>query len=672
MCCIITKTPEIYTNKIYGKTYVDDLGDGRFLVTTNWRRLPTFKITHLKDIYYSVLSTTMNSMMSCNNDLSVNIPGKYQRIFAIRTLFSVCTNQRIAEILMDNRYAYMSAFATHTNINKLLIEKFGPSYSCVLEVWVIKRIFEKLKMVYLAATSNNIQIKRPEVILGKMQRETIGGDICIPSIWTNYELRDIQELLDEAFIYVLTIKEPSNIFHEQINAVKTIIEFQDQFDNLPKKFQTGNIYTEKDIREYLLWDTKIGFCAGLIKKSVTHTIEMEKPNYKKIIHDIADEPLSEIISTKAVIADLEREVVQDQEPTKRMIAKKISKIQEYTGRDITIVEKNELSNYYLKTNSTYYGERKPRQKVIETVLDYIEKDDKLENTTDLAEYFIQVEKGKMIADICIKAQYGSKREFYVINIGAKALARCTENFFKKISENSPNEAISIAGDKKILEMQRMLDTIFSHNKLSENTKLKFVNGDCTKWSAAETLGSFISLIQALRPKITDNMYQLLLATFNVWSDKYIQIPMDIYNKVVPPTDKKYKNLIERLKFMDTKLFKNKSMVHSTQNFLQGMFNYASSYKAVCCTNYTYRIWKKIYPDSPLVIEHMEHSDDYVLIVLYEDEDEFEKFRVLQKIMMRLHGYNDSDRKTNCQSFFMEFVSQLSFNGVMLYPQIKKK
>lgn len=68
---------------------------------------------------------------------------------------------------------------------------------------------------------------------------------------------------------------------------------------------------------------------------------------------------------------------------------------------------------------------------------------------------------------------------------------------------------------------------------------------------------------------------------------------------------------------------------------------------------------------------MEHSDDYVLILLYKDEKEFIEFRIIHKIMMRLHGFNDSERKTSCQNLFMEFVSLMSFNGVMLYPQIKK-
>jgi len=209
----------------------------------------------------------------------------------------------------------------------------------------------------------------------------------------------------------------------------------------------------------------------------------------------------------------------------------------------------------------------------------------------------------------------------------------------------------------------MLDRI-CYNPALNNHKIMYVNGDCTKWSAAETMSSFISMIYAFKEKITSKMFKALLATFNAWSNKRIQIPIDIYNKVIPDKTKK-------TNFLNEPNVRENAQILSTQNFLQGMFNYSSSYKAVCCTNYTYYIWKKIYPNSTLVLEHMEHSDDYVLIVLYNNNSEFEKFRILQKIMMRLHGYNDSDRKTSCQPFMMEFVSQISFNGVMLYPQIKK-
>jgi len=67
---------------------------------------------------------------------------------------------------------------------------------------------------------------------------------------------------------------------------------------------------------------------------------------------------------------------------------------------------------------------------------------------------------------------------------------------------------------------------------------------------------------------------------------------------------------------------------------------------------------------------MEQSDDYFLIVLYDGDEEFIKFRILHKMMMRLHGFNDSERKTSCQNFMLEFVSMMSFNGIMLYQEFQ--
>jgi len=222
----------------------------------------------------------------------------------------------------------------------------------------------------------------------------------------------------------------------------------------------------------------------------------------------------------------------------------------------------DVKKYFLETNSTYYNKLKPRQKVFETILELIENNKNLENTIDLAEYFIKKEEGKLIADICIKSQYGSKREFYVINIGAKALARCMENFYKKVSEQNIHEAISIPGDKKMMAMQNMLDRIYSTKQITTTSKIMYVNGDCTKWSAAETMASFIAMNLAFKTHISEKMYNLLLSTFNVWSNKEIQVPTEIINNVIKPRiDNK-----NQFNFMTDTLIKNNGRIKSTQNF----------------------------------------------------------------------------------------------------------
>jgi len=667
MFVCITKDPNYY-NHIFGDLHLIEIDDGLYLVISRWCRLPTSKLTHMKDSFFSVLSSTMNSMMSSKNFLSSELPNKYQEIFSLRALISLSTNQKIAELLVDTRYAYMSSLAIYTNIEKLLYDKFGPPYKCSLEVWIVDRLLTMLPQIHNAVLEGKIKLNVPEYLVGKRNLTSTGGEIEMPSLWLNHIILDINEIIDEIFIYVHTPKDPSNIFHEQVKAMKTIIEFQQEYDELDKKYQRGLLITEKDYYNYLIKDTRVGSSCRTIYDSVIHTQMLDKPNFQKIINDINNETISEIISTKAVISDLNREVISDKKPTKREYDKYLKKAEFYGYKNI--IEYEDFKMSYIHSETKHYSSRKMRQKVFETALDYIEDYDDIHRTIDVANHFVKKENGKVIADICIKSQYGSKREFYVINFGAKALARCGELFFRKLSEQTHGEAISIPGDKKLISMQNMLDDILLNIPIGDDYKIMFINGDCTKWSAAETLSSFISMTYAMKDKISDNMFRLLLCLYNSWSDKNIQVPIDIINKVIEPYDD---NSIEskNIRYLLSNITSERGTINSTQNFLQGMFNYASSYKAICCLNYTYHIWKKIYGKKEIIMECMAHSDDYVAVVLYRDAKMFEKFRTLQKIMMRLHGYNDSERKTNCQNVFMEFVSLLSFNGVMLYPQIKK-
>jgi len=661
LCIIKTKNPSLYT-EFFGKirqTKKDD--DGYCYVYTNWRRLTLSKVTFMCDVFYSTLSSTMNTILSSSQVANYFFNNKIQQIYSLRVIIGYATNQKIAELLMDTRYAYMSSLSIYTNIGQLLKEKFGPPFSTSLELWIVDRLFERLKLINKKAKEDGILQSKAEMSHNVRDVNTIGGKIKLPSLWFDYDMYDVTELTDEAFLYVHTMKEPSNIFHENVKALKVIVAFQKEYDSLPEWIRYGEMRSVNDLEKFLLWETKIGCSSGIINNSVAYTLSKEKPSISKIVALLNEENIGELLSTKAVISDINRKVIVDDKPKKREINKKLKRKKMHYGGE-QVLTSEELTFYVLQTETKYYNKGKPRQKVMETILDKIEENSKLLKTVHLANDFVKNDK-RVIADICIKAQYGAKREFYVVNIGAKALARVTECFFKEICTNSPNEAISIPGDVKILEMQSMLDRIY-FNPMTDKHKLMYVNGDCTKWSAAETMTSFIAMVYSMKKMLPPKMYSLLLSTFNSWSDKEIQVPMDIYNKVVP----KEQYHTDFLK--DENVLKT-GKIKSTQNFLQGMFNYASSYKAVCCTNYTYYIWKKIYPNSTLMLEHMEHSDDYVLIVLYEEKTEFEKFRVLQKMMMRLHGYNDSDRKTSCQPFLMEFVSQLSFNGVMLYPQIKK-
>jgi len=667
MSMVLTNYPEKYDNIFFGSINKIKVGS-QWLVYTKWRRLPMSKITHMKDACYSVLASTVCYRSNMRNTNYDRANEKAVQMLSVKTIISLCTTQQVAEFLMDNRYATMSAFSSYTNISKLITEKFSPPYTNCLSAWIVNRILNRLPLITKSVVEGEaIYFKVPEFERGKRILNSTGGTFRIPSLWLNEDIiiKDPQELLEEIFIYVHTMKEPSNQYHEYIKALKTIIEFQDKFDNTKPEFKYGRINNKENLEDYLLNHKGIGFSGTIVKNSVAETIAKTKPHFKKYIDHVLNENISEIITTKAVIHSLDRKIIE-QEKVKlkdKKIKKKYNMLLERYGEK----EANDFKEYIEKhnkklvlTSDSHFYNTKIRQKVWETAIEYLEEkqDDSL--VIDIVKNHIRTTNFHVEADICIKAQFGAKREFYVINFGAKAGARVVEKFFQKISEDTPNEAISIPGDKKVYEMQNMLDSATSLAK-EKNMKIRYVNGDCTKWSAAETMGSFISMTDGLNTG--NKKFELLLKTiFSSWAKKDINIPVKVLDKVQP--------IINQTKFLKNTINQD-GKFKSTHNFLQGMFNYASSYKAVCCSNYTISMWERIYGPDKLYAYHMEHSDDYVMIILYYDEKDFTKFRILHKIMMRLHGFADSDRKTSCQQLFLEFVSLMSFNGVTLYPHIKK-
>jgi hypothetical protein len=674
---VLTKNPSFYKENVFGKLFKYKLDNNCWLVCTNWRRVTLDKCTFMRDSFYSVFS----SSISFFENIGLDKEEYFDEITALKTMISLCPKQQVQELLMDSRYAIMSSFSIYTNIEELLKTKFSPPYYCALSVWIVKRLFNSLpkQTEKIMTDPYSILIQKPSFDGENVNVKRKGGKINLHSIWTNHELKNLEQVLEEIFIYVHTIKEPSNLYHEKIKAINTIIKFQEEFEKAGEE-KRGKVNTIQEMKEFAssrFEDGKekyIGYSSNVIYNSFKNLLEIIKPDFTKIIDDVLTESIGEIISTKAVIHDVGRHYKME-DNLKRSFAKRIFK--RFKKINLIPEENENFDDFYQNYDSTHKEKKKfilqnmsnhykvkARQKVWETILDILESNKNLNTVEEFLEYYLRKEKGELEADICIKSQYGSKREFYVINIAGKIYARIIEKFFYHICKVCSSECISIPGDKKMLEMQSMLDKA-TYYCTNNGMKMVYVNGDCTKWSAAETMGSFITMCEALKEYIPNGMYNLLRTGFSLWADKGINIPIELLEKIIPKNE-----YLSRI-YNEDKISIEKPQIRSTQNFLQGMFNYASSIKASSCNYYMEKIWKIIYPETKLKVFHMEHSDDYVQIICFEKEEELEDYRALYKLMMKFHGYNDSARKTSCQSFFMEFVSLMSFNGHMLYPKIKK-
>jgi hypothetical protein len=679
MVCGFTDSKS-WDNPFFGEvTFIPTIKEGKeyFLFYTNWRRTETFKLTFLKDQFYCIMSTAMNALLRHKKHLI-----GYKRMrrehdythslikhhLSLKVMVGLTSNQRIAEMLADLRYAIMASFSEFSEVDQLIIDKFSPKYSSVMESWIAKRSENIWKQVhdFKDLGIKNTFFKQPVYINKKRKDDSIGGRFEIPSIWTGVIIEDLQDLLDDMFLYVHTLKEPSNIHHENIKAMKTIIEYQKKYDGLSNKRKQG-IYNDFDeFKEFLLDNNPIGHHSNIVRTSTKRTM-MSLKAFDLNLHSKKHffEPISQITSTKAAIPEYDREIVpltkfkKGKNKTKlKHINEEREFLKEYSKFKSSILREREKTCIKTSVTKESFLPSTNRSKVHDCILDVLENNLDMSTVFDLAEWNIKSNSARVVSDICIKAQYGGKREFYVINVGAKSNARILENIFSEICKVIPNEMISVPGDKKMLMMQDFLNDCLANKK--SNQRVFFVNGDCTKWSAAETMECFMSLISGLVGFLDITIIKYLLIVVDMWSNKEITIPQSILQNTFFTID----GITDFLK-KDTLTF------NSTQNFLQGMFNYMSSFKAVCSSNFTKDVWKKIRPQSKLTMEHLEHSDDYSLIITTEDIKELREFRALHRIVMKTHGFNDSIKKTNTQQFLMEFISLVSLNGHMTYPHIKK-
>jgi hypothetical protein len=676
-----------WLNSTFGQVYSQEVKIAQrtlFLYCTNWRRLTTQKVTFIRDAFYMSLSTSLNAMLRNAHEIHQNKfrtdPLFIKHFYTLKCMASISTSQRIGEMLADMRYAIMSSVAEFSSIRLFLLEKFKGPYKNTFEAWIVTRLKNLRDICSEFKTSVLVILKQPTFSKNKRQHDSTGGEILIPSVWSRHININLQDFLDDMFLYVHTMKEPANIHHENIKAVNTILEFQEKYESLTEKRKIGDLRDEKDYINFLTDKNILGFSRSIIHHSVEHfKSELPHKSWVKEWSEVKNEYLSEITNTKSVIPEYERKV----EPFKKVnLREKIGKssrfklkrstdenedpqdyfsldfITEFKRRmnvDQVIIKKPSRLKTKLSKSLVFQGTN--RVKVHDAVTDFIELHPEINTTFELGLWNMFKNNGRVTADICIKAQFGAKREFYVLNLGAKAMAKVLESFFQKICLITKQEMISVPGDKKMLVMQDVINNMIFRKKGGQ--QLFFVNGDCTKWSAAELMECLYVFINDFEGFIPEEARIYCLNVISLWAKKEITVPVSILAQTFIKTAK------------TAYLKDGEFSLKSTQNFLQGMFNYLSSLKAVCCSNFTFKLWKSLYPESKLQLEHLEHSDDYLLVLLVTSNDELKKFRLLHRIMMKCHGFNDSIKKTNTQKFLMEFISLCSFNGHMTYPHIKK-
>jgi len=602
---------------IFGDVKFQKLGNN-FLFISNWRRLKLSRLAFMSDVYFSTLSSGFNDLNTVSKSGEISIP-MLQEFFTIRVLTGLNSSQKVAEFLMDFKYILFGSLSKFSKTGELLLDKFKPPYKSIFEVYLVLNFIRICtKLTRFSIQEELVKLKTPEFENEERLIDSIGGELKIPGLWSKFVHSDFNAFLNSAHTYVHCLKEPASIYHENVKALKTILEYHRFYlEKMSLDQRFGVIGDFCDLNELL--NSKMGFFNKFLFEASKELFHEYPFDYKKYLaQEKFHIPLSNFSSTKASISSANR----DKDDFSRMKV-----------HDLLIFNsENSVDGFDLNRTLSEH-----------------------------AIHFLNKKLGSL-ADICIKEQYGAKREFYVLDISSKFLIKFFEELFKSYAQDIPSECISVAGDMKLLKIQNLVNkSIRSAAKRKQN--LYFVNGDCSKWSASELLEAFGYIILALKEHIPIDLFYILLGTIKLWKEKMIQIPREILKGTTLIDN--INHVSDYLNIKDGEATIDK--IKLEQNFLMGIFNYLSSIKATICYFYI-----KLHIEQEFVCKfnHLQHSDDYLFSIICDMED-LEKIKAKITIYMKACGITDSDKKTNVSKWIAEFVSLYSLNGHMTYPQIKK-
>jgi hypothetical protein len=211
---------------------------------------------------------------------------------------------------------------------------------------------------------------------------------------------------------------------------------------------------------------KVGFSYNFLKQATIHYRKNRIPINNKIGVTAMTEELNVLESTKAVIGARKKIEINFRNKYNNLMRLNDAILEgRYTRGDIKLsdvqkrmkeieekIETKQLikmkKDRYKKVNTKIYHSR---VKVHDVLYKYYESG--YRTVVSKALEIINSGDHTPIVDICIKAQYGAKREFYVMDMKSKVIARLAESIYKSICKISSTEMISVPGDDKLLYMQ---------------------------------------------------------------------------------------------------------------------------------------------------------------------------------------------------------------------------
>ncbi|QLA47008.1 L [wongal virus] len=613
--------------------------------------------------------------------------------FALFTSLNV--TKSMLSLTEPSRYMIMNSLAVSSHVREYIAEKFSPYTKTLFSVYMV----DKIKQGCLKAFQQRDKIKTRDIFLTDydITQKGIRDDRDLTSIWFPGSV-NLKEYLNQIYlVFYLNPKGLHEKHHVMIDLLKTVIEIElDQRENVPQPW--SDIPKKQTVNLPILIHS---LCKNLlIDTSFAHHLRTRIETRNNLRRTFAT--ISTFTSSKSCIktGDFHKLKLEQSKRQKKTIDSELKKHRianpnfvEDHERELEITHcnyelmKKSIPNYtdvistkvFDRLYELYKENTLTDQPVIGQILQMMRKHKKF--------YFTFFNKGQKTA---------KDREIFVGEYEAKMCMYLVERIYKERSKYNPDEMISQPGDKKLLlleknaekEIRFLVERLKKRNleidaQISEEKEryiqrldrivalqsqrykaLKLeINADMSKWSAQDVFFKYFWSI-VLDPILYTEEKEHILYFFCNYMEKSLVIPDEVMCNLLDQRKPYPNDIISQI----TENLKTNSF-NVKRNWLQGNFNYMSSYVHSCAMSVYKEIIRRTADliEGDVMVHSMVHSDDnqtsITLIDNRIDPRQFTHFAIamFEKVCLTF-GCQANMKKTYLTNHIKEFVSMFNLYG----------
>ncbi|ATI21270.1 polyprotein [Infirmatus virus] len=614
--------------------------------------------------------------------------------FAIFTSLSV--TKSMLSLTEPSRYMIMNSLAISSNVKEYIAEKFSPYTKTLFSVYMTRLI----KNACFDAYKQRQKVQLRDIFLSDydITQKGVKDNRELTSIWFPGSVT-LKEYLTQIYLpFYFNAKGLHEKHHVMIDLAKTVLEIEND-----QRLHIKEIWSKNNTKQTVNLDILIhSLSKNLLADTSRHNhlrnrIE-NRNNFRRSITTI-----STFTSSKSCIKigdfrsekesqSLKQRKTLEIEMKKRRLANPVFVTDEQIGLEIG------HSNYAMLREAMPDYIDYMSTKVFDRLFEMLDKEILDERPTIELIMDMMIDHKDFFFTFFNKGQKTAKdREIFVGEYEAKMCMYAVERIAKERCKLNPDEMISEPGDGKLKVLEhkseqeirflvettrqknRVIDEAISQmaaedfninidkiSKLSleKSRGLKMeINADMSKWSAQDVFFKYFWLI-AMDPILYPQEKERILYFLCNYMNKRLILPDDlIYNLL----DQKIQYKDDIISIMTNQLQTN--AVPIKRNWLQGNFNYTSSYVHSCAMSVFKDIIKEAISllDGNVLINSLVHSDDNqtsVTIVQDKlDDDPIIEFTIkeFEKTCLTF-GCQANMKKTYVTNCIKEFVSLFNLYG----------